>query len=111
VDVKHCKKLQENNSIFRGIPRLCFRSLNDRGFRFNQSRIDDALDDIKSFDQFVLAMKGGLPFDSQPSHRLVRVEPADAEWFTMQRELMSNNIAERVFKFLRLRRRGSRSNC
>ena len=102
VDVKHCEKLRENNSIFRGIPRLCFQSFDDDGFKLNQNAIDDAIDDaindIESFDQFVLAMKGGLPFNSNTSHRLIRVEPTGDDWLTMRSEIMSNNIAERVFK-------------
>ena len=95
MDVKHCEKLQENNSIFRGIPRLIFKSFDDVCFQLNQDAIDDAINDIESFDQFVIAMKN---FDSNTSHRLIRVEPTVDDWRTMRRELMNNNIIERVFK-------------
>ncbi|KAK2465881.1 hypothetical protein APHAL10511_001522 [Amanita phalloides] len=98
VDVRHCEKLQKNYSIFRGIPRLSFRFFDDDDFQTNQDAIDDAINDIKSFDQFVIAMNGGLHSDSNTSHRLIRVEPIGDDWRQMRRELMSNNIAERVFK-------------
>ena len=44
------------------------------------------------------ATKGGLYYDSNASHCLIRVEPTGADWLTTHGEIMSNHIAERVFE-------------
>jgi hypothetical protein len=97
VDVQHCERLRKAHSIFHGIPRLCFRSLTPPGLQLHAETIDEAVDDIESFATFVQATKGGLPFDSKASHRLIRVEPTTgSNWRKAHRELMSNYVAERV---------------
>ena len=48
------------------------------------------------------ATTGRLPFDSNTSHRLVRVEPLDNSLRNACTELLSDRIAEHVFRRIRL---------
>src|ERR1700677_4088080 len=89
LDEDHCTRLQEVYSIFRGIPRLCFRSLTPAGLDGQWTLIHDAVDDIKSMDNFIYATTGQLPFVPNTSRRLVRVEPIDDRWLKTRTELLS----------------------
>lgn len=102
LDVDHCRRLQEAYTIFRGIPRLCFRSLTAIGLDAQLVVINQALNEIKSVDDFIRATTGQVPFNPNTSHRLVRVEPMDARWLRTRTELMSNRIAELVFQRIRM---------
>ena len=97
----HCERLQKAYSIFRGIPRLCFRSLTPAGLDTQLEAIDHALNEIKSMDDFIRATTGKLPFNPDTSH-LVRVEPIDGGWLKTRTELLSNRIAEQVFQRIRV---------
>ena len=98
----HCKRLRKAYSLFRGIPRLCFRSLTPKGLAHQWTFIQDALGEIKSMGDFIQATKNQLPFESNTSHRLVRVEPMDDSWFVTRTELLSERIAELVFERIRI---------
>jgi len=97
LDADYCKRLWEVYSIFRGIPRLCFRSFATAGLDGQWALINQALNAINSVDDFIRATMGQIPFNPNTSHRLVRVEPIDARWLNTRTELLSNHIAELVF--------------
>lgn len=94
----HCKRLREVYSFFRGIPRLCFRSLTPEGFEAQRVIIDKDINDIASMHDFIRATPNQLPFKASTSPRLVRVEPIDNNWHRTRTELMSDRVAELVFK-------------
>jgi hypothetical protein len=102
LDEDHCTRLQEAYSIFRGILRLCFRSLTPAGLDGQWALIHHALGDIKSMDNFICATTGQLPFVPNMSHCLVRIEPVDDRWLKTRTELLSDCIAELVFKRIRM---------
>ena len=102
LDVDHCKRLRDAYSIFRGIPRLCFRSFTPEGLEAQWAVISHALNDIKSMEDFIRATTGQVPFNPNTGHRLVRVEPIDARWLKTRTELLSNRIAELVFQRIRI---------
>jgi len=97
LDMNHCRQLRNVYSIFRGIPRLCFRSLTPVGLDAQWAVINGALSDIKSMDNFICATSEQLPFDTNTCHCLVRVEPTDSRWLKTRTELLSDCIAELVF--------------
>lgn len=101
-DMDHCKRLQDTCSIYRGVPRLCFRALSPAEFTAQWALIQDALKSITSMGNFISAATGRVPFDSDTSHRLVRVEPVDGSWLNTRTELFSDRIAELVFDRIRL---------
>ena len=102
LDEDHCARLREAYSIFRGIPRLCFRSLTPAGLDVQWALVHHALGDVKSMDNFIHATTGQLPFAPNTSRRLVRVEPIDDRWLKTRTELLSDRIAELVFKRIRM---------
>ena len=102
LDIDHCRRLRKAYSIFRGIPRLCFRSLTPVGLDAQWAIINHALSDIKSMDNFIRATTEQLPFDTSTSHCLVRVEPTDARWLKTRTELLSDRIAELIFERIRM---------
>jgi len=81
---------------------LCFRSLTPAGLDGQWALIHHALSDIKSMDDFIRATTGQLPFVPNTSHSLVRVEPIDDRWLKTRTELLSDRIAELVFKRIRM---------
>jgi hypothetical protein len=102
LDMDHCRRLRHAYSIFRGIPRLCFRSLTLAGLNMQWVIINNALRDIKSMDTFIRAATQQLPYDTSTSHSLVRVEPVDDGWFETRTDLLSDRIAELVFERIRM---------
>ena len=68
-DLDHWKVLRDTYSIFRGIPRSCFWSLNPDVLEAQKAEIKNALDSIRSLDDFAHQ----LPFNPNTSHRLVRL--------------------------------------
>jgi len=102
LDMDHCRRLWNVYSTFRGIPQLCFRSLTPAGLDAQWTAINNALRGIKSMDNFIRATSEQVPFDSNTSHRLVRVEPIDARWHNTRTELLSDRIAELVFDRIRM---------
>ncbi|KIL69383.1 hypothetical protein M378DRAFT_21547 [Amanita muscaria Koide BX008] len=101
-DLDHCETLQSTYSVFRGIPRFCFWSLNPIVLRMQKAEIKNALDSITFLDDFAHAISGQLPFNPNTSHRLVRVEPVDNEWLMTRTEIKSNHIAELIFERIRI---------
>ena len=97
-DLAHYEGLRSVYSIFRGIPRSCFWSLDSVVLKMQKADIKNALDSITSLDDFAQAIMGQL----HTSHRLVRVEPVDTEWLTTRTEIKSNHIAELVFERIRI---------
>jgi len=102
VDLDHCEALRNAYSVFRGIPRSCFWSLDPDVLEMQKAEIKNALDSI-TLDDFAHAITGQLPFNPTSSHRLVRVEPVDnTKWLTTRTEIKSNHIAELVFERIRI---------
>ena len=101
-DPDHCETLRSAYSVFRGIPRSCFWSLDPVVLKMLKAEIKNALDSITFLDDFAQAITGQLPFNPNTSHHLVRVEPVDTEWLTTRTEIKSNLIAELVFERIRI---------
>jgi hypothetical protein len=100
LDVDHCKRLQKVYSIFRGNPRHCFKSFTPDGLNAQLAEINISLNDIKSLDGFIYATQAS--FNPNSSHRLVRMEPIDDRWLMTHTELLSDHIAELVFRRIRI---------
>jgi len=102
LDPVHWKKMRENYSIFRGIPRSCLWSLDDDVLEAQKAEIKSALDSMTSLDDFARGISGQLPFNPNTSHCLVRVEPIDTKWLATRTEIKSNYIAEPIFERIRI---------
>jgi hypothetical protein len=62
-------------------------------------KINNAIDNIRSIEDFARAMKGSLPFKQEASHNLIRTEPVpDTRWMKSRSELKSSFIAELIFQ-------------
>ena len=101
-DLDHWNVLRSNYSIFRGIPRSCFGSFDPDVLENEKEEISNALNSITSLDDFARAISGESYFNSNASHRLVRVEPINTKWRKTRIEIKSNYIAELIFERLRL---------
>ncbi|KAF8807200.1 hypothetical protein BYT27DRAFT_6558586 [Phlegmacium glaucopus] len=100
-DLDHFKALWGAYSIFHGIPRSCFGSLDPFVLKMQEADIQNALDSTSFLDDFARAFTGQLSVNPNTSHCLVRVEPVDTEWLTTRTEIKSNYIAELVFERIR----------
>jgi hypothetical protein len=96
----HDEKLLEMFTMLRGIPRRCFRAL--FGEELEVKAIKDAIGDIQSIEEFIMAASGPIPFKKLTSHVLVRTEPTDAQWGNPHTELLSEYVASLVYDRINL---------
>ncbi|KAI0296510.1 hypothetical protein B0F90DRAFT_1745842 [Multifurca ochricompacta] len=108
-DLDHCEALRSAYSVFRGIPRSCFWSLDPVVLKIQKAEIKNALDSM-FLDDFTHAITGQSAFNPNTSYRLVRVEPVDTEWLTTRTEIKSNYVAELIFERLRILTKARFSN-
>ena len=95
------ERLLDLFTIFRGIPRRCFRALFGEEVLERQT-INAAIDEIQSITEFAEASSGPLPFKKASSHVLVRVEPTDGWWGNPVTELLSEYVANLVYERIKL---------
>jgi hypothetical protein len=96
----HDEKLLEMFTMLRGIPRRCFRAL--FGEELEVKAIKDAISQIQSIEEFIMAASGPIPFKQLTSHILVRIEPTDAQWGNPHTELLSEYVASLVYDRINL---------
>jgi hypothetical protein len=92
---------------FNGIPRRCFRAVLFDGEKLEDSRIEHAIVNISSFEQFVNAASGSMSFKESTSHAIVRIEPTNDSWTEHHTELLSNAVSDLVFQHIRVSEQSS----
>jgi len=99
VEAEHDECLRDAYWKFAGIPRLCYKAFNSQAIAEHLRKINNAIDNIRSIEDFARAMKGLLPFKLEASHNLIRTEPIpDTQWMESRSELKSSFIAELIFQ-------------
>jgi hypothetical protein len=96
----HDKKLLEMFTILHRIPWRCFQVL----FRkeLEVKAIKDAISQIQSIEEFIMAASGPIPFKKLTSHILIWIEPTDAQWGNPHTELLSVYVASLMYDRINL---------
>lgn len=98
ADMKHNESIRDAYNNFCGIPRICFRALQDGGELGLIREIESALNSITSIDNFFRSTTGILPFADKASNKLVRIEPVEeTNYRKAYPAILSGFIARRVF--------------
>lgn len=106
VGPKHNETLREAYWKFAGIPRICYKAFLDISMAEHLRSVDSTLANIKSMDDFALAMDGLLSFNLEAGHTLIKIEPIpDTNWVKSCSELLSSFIFGLVFERVRLHQR------
>ena len=88
--------LRDAYTKFVGIPRRCFRALNE-GDAHEMEIIMSAIDNIENIEDFAKSTIGPMPFKTKASHALVRMEPTEDKWDKQITNLLSDYVADLVF--------------